>query len=122
MINWAAPETIPPQHRSRIFHAHNANVTLMRSTADELAAAGERIAEQLNRSCGQVRLLMPLGSLSMIDAPGQPFHDPNADAVLFEPLERLFVQSETHRLLALPHHINDPAFSDAVAVQLRQIL
>ena len=49
MINWGAPETIPAQHSGRRFHRHNANITLMRSTADELIAAGHRIAEQLNR-------------------------------------------------------------------------
>ncbi|MCY1384979.1 hypothetical protein D9M69_732960 [compost metagenome] len=58
----------------------------------------------------------------MIDAPGQSFHDPVADAVLFDTLERLFEPSETHRLLKLPHHINDPQFAAAVAGQVRAVL
>ncbi len=56
-----APDTVAPHYRGRLFHAHNAQVTLMRSTAGELAEAGRRIAEQLNRSKGPVRLLIPLG-------------------------------------------------------------
>ncbi|MGE0350587.1 Tm-1-like ATP-binding domain-containing protein [Hydrogenophaga sp.] len=122
MINWGAPSTIPERHKGRRFHVHNADVTLMRSNAQELEAAARRIAEQLNRSPGPVRLLLPLGGLSMIDAPGQPFHDPAADAVLFQTLERLFVASDTHRLIKLPHHINDPAFAAAVAEQVRAVL
>ena len=69
-----------------------------------------------------VRLLLPLGGLSMIDAPGQPFHDPAADAVLFNTLERLFTVTDTHRLIQLPHHINDPAFAVAVAEQVRAVV
>ena len=122
MINWGAPPTIPERHRHRTFHVHNANVTLMRSNARELEAAAQRIAEQLNRSRGPVRLLLPMGGLSMIDAPGLAFHDPAADAVLFDTLERLFEVNDTHRLLKLPHHINDPAFAEAVAEQVRAVV
>ena len=119
MINWGAPETIPAQHSGRRFHRHNANITLMRSTADELIAAGLRIAEQLNRSAGPVRLLLPLHGLSMLDAPGQPFHDPAADAALFDTLQRAFVASATHQIQMLPLHINDPLFASALAQAVR---
>ena len=119
MINWGAPETIPAQHSGRRFHRHNANITLMRSTADELIAAGLRIAEQLNRSAGPVRLLLPLHGLSMLDAPGQPFHDPAANAVLFDTLQRAFVASATHQIQMLPLHINDPLFASALAQAVR---
>ncbi len=122
MINWGAPSTIPERHQGRLFHVHNANVTLMRSNAQELAAAAQRLAEQLNRAPGPVRLLLPLGGLSMLDAPGQAFHDPAADAVLFDTLERLFVVSDNHRLIRLPHHINDPLFAAAVAEQVRAVV
>ena len=119
MINWGAPETIPAQHSGRRFHRHNANITLMRSTADELIASGHRIAEQLNRSAGPVRLLLPLHGLSMLDAPGQPFHDPAADAALFDTLQRAFVASATHQIQMLPLHINDPLFANALAQAVR---
>lgn len=122
MINWGGPSTIPERHQGRLFHVHNANVTLMRSNAQELAAAAQRLAEQLNRAPGPVRLLLPLGGLSMLDAPGQAFHDPVADAVLFDTLERLFVVSDNHRLIRLPHHINDPLFAAAVAEQVRAVV
>lgn len=122
MINWGPRHTIPERHRERLFHVHNPDVTLMRSQADELRAAGERIAEQLNRSRGPVRLLMPLRGLSMLDAPGQAFHAPEANAALFDTLRQRFVPSETHRLVELDLHINDPAFAEAVARQVREVL
>jgi len=121
MINWGARDTVPARHHDRLFHVHNANVTLMRSTGAEMAAAGARIAAQLNRSRGQVRLLLPLGGLSMLDAPGQPFHAPEANAQLFAALEQHFVQSDRRRLIALPLHINDPQFAAAIAHEVRAL-
>lgn len=122
MINWGPPATIPARHAGRFFHVHNADVTLMRSNTDELTAAAQRIAEQLNRASGPVRLLLPMHGLSMLDAPGQPFHDPQANGALFGTLEREFIASDTHQLIALPMHINDASFAAAVDQQVRAVL
>jgi uncharacterized protein (UPF0261 family) len=122
MINFGPLRTIPERHRDRLFHVHNPDVTLMRSNADEVRSAGERIAEQLNRASAPVRLLLPLRGLSMLDAPGQPFHAPAVDAVLFDTLRQRFATSDTHRLIELDLHINDPAFAAAVATQVREVL
>lgn len=117
MVNWFAPASIPERFRGRRFHAHNANVTLMRTTADELRQAGSEIAERLNRASGPVSLLLPLGGLSALDAPGQPFHDPQADAALFEAIRESFKAGGTQRLVEVAAHINDPAFAEAVAAE-----
>jgi uncharacterized protein (UPF0261 family) len=121
MINFWAPETIPEKYRGRLFHAHNANVTLMRTTAAELEEIAAWICAKLNGSRGPVRMLLPEGGVSMLDAPGQKFHDPNADAALFAAFERFFTRSETHRLIRVPHHINEPAFVDAVEQEVRDL-
>jgi uncharacterized protein (UPF0261 family) len=117
MVNWFAPASIPERFRGRRFHAHNANVTLMRTTADEMRQAGHEIAQRLNRASGAVSLILPLGGLSALDAPGQPFHDPQADAALFEAIRESFIASSAHRLVEVAAHINDPAFAEAVAAE-----
>jgi uncharacterized protein (UPF0261 family) len=122
MINFGPRHTVPERHAQRLFHVHNPDVTLMRSQAGELRAAGERIAEQLNRARGPVRLLVPLRGLSMLDAPGQAFHAPEANAALFDTLRQRFAASDTHRLIELDLHINDPAFAEAVARQVREVM
>jgi uncharacterized protein (UPF0261 family) len=114
MINFQGPETVPARHAGRLFHRHNAQVTLMRTTADENREAGRWIAEKLNRCEGPVRLLIPERGVSMLDAPGQPFHDPDADAALFAALSATLVQTDRRRLVRLPLHINDAAFSQAL--------
>ncbi len=115
MVNFWAPATVPEKFSGRLFYHHNDNVTLMRTTAEECTAIGTWIADKLNRAIGPVRLLLPEGGLSALDLSGGPFHDPAANDALFEALEQTFVQSDAHRILRLPHHINDPAFSAAAA-------
>jgi uncharacterized protein (UPF0261 family) len=122
MVNFWAPETVPECYRGRLLHVHNANVTLMRTTPEENRRAGTWLAEKLNRSPGPVRLLLPKGGVSMLDAPGKPFHDPAANAALFDAIEATFRPSDTHRLLCLPYHINDPAFAEAIVAEVRAVM
>jgi uncharacterized protein (UPF0261 family) len=112
---------VPERYRSRKLHVHNPQVTLMRTTPEENARMGRWIAERLNRMEGPVRLLIPEGGVSLIDAPGQPFFDPAADAALFEALADQVRQTEGRRLVRLPHSLNDPAFADALVRHFLEI-
>ncbi|KAA0892970.1 Tm-1-like ATP-binding domain-containing protein [Pusillimonas sp. ANT_WB101] len=111
MINFGPRATVPQKFDHRLFHVHNAQFTLMRSTAEELERAGREIAQKLNQSPGIVRLLMPMHGLSALDAPGQPFHDPLANQALFDAIGQHFVETETHTLERVQAHINDPEFA-----------
>ena len=118
MVNFGAKETVPAKFQGRTLHAHNAQVTLMRTTAEENRQFARWIANKLNRSTSLLTLLIPERGLSTIDAPGQPFHDPDADAALFEELERSVEQTEQRRIKRLPLHINDPVFAAALVAEL----
>jgi uncharacterized protein (UPF0261 family) len=72
------------------------------------------MAAKLNRMEGPVRFLLPLKGVSLIDAPGKPFFDPEADRALFETLEREFRPGPDRRLIKLDLNINDPAFAEAL--------
>ena len=121
MVNFGARDTVPERYRNRILYEHNPQVTLMRTTPEENDRIGAFIAAKLNACEGPVRFLIPEGGVSMIDAPGQPFHDPEADRALFAALEREFRPARDRRLIRLPQHINDPEFADALASAFRQI-
>ena len=114
MVNFGARDTVPESFRSRTFHVHNANVTLMRTTPDENRRAARWIADKLNRSTAPLTVLIPEGGVSALDAPGMPFHDPQADAALFDELERCLEVDSVRQFRRLPHHINDPAFARAL--------
>jgi uncharacterized protein (UPF0261 family) len=68
-----------------------------------------------------VRFLIPEQGVSAMDAPGQPFEDREADAALFAAIEAGLVQTEKRRLIRLPLHINDKAFSAALVENFRAI-
>ena len=50
MVNFGGVDTVPQQFRDRNLHVHNAQVTLMRTTADENRQCARWIADKLNRS------------------------------------------------------------------------
>jgi uncharacterized protein (UPF0261 family) len=113
MVNFGAPESVPERYRGRKLYPHNPQITLMRTTAEENVWQARWIAERLNQCEGEVRFLLPTGGVSALDAPGQPFWDPAADAALFDTLATELRQTEHRRLIRLPYHINDPQFAQA---------
>ena len=114
MVNFGALATVPERFRGRRLHVHNAQVTLMRTTPDENRRCARWIAEKLNQAEAPFRILIPERGVSAIDAPGQPFYDPEADAALFDELESAVRTAPSRAIRRLPLHINDPAFAKAL--------
>jgi uncharacterized protein (UPF0261 family) len=121
MINFREQSTLPSQYRQRTLHQHNPFITLVRTTASENERVGHWLAERLNRCDGPIRFLIPEKGVSALDAPGKPFFDPEADAALFEAIEKAIVPTEKRRVERLPFHINDPEFGAAVAANYLQL-
>jgi uncharacterized protein (UPF0261 family) len=115
MVNFGPRDTVPEKFRGRRFVVHNANVTLMRTTPSENAEIGEWIGRRLNLMEGPVRLLLPEGGVSALDAQGKPFHDPEADAALFQALTRTVQVTTRRRIERIGANINDDAFIAAAA-------
>jgi len=120
MVNFGALETVPEKFRDRNLYVHNAQITLMRTTVDENRQIARWIAKKLNRSTAQVSVVIPTKGVSALDAPGQPFHDPEADTALFEELENQLVSTDDRRLVKYPFHINDTEFAQALVQEFRK--
>src|SRR5204863_7374096 len=106
--------TVPEKFRSRKLVVHNPNVTLMRTTRDENRAIGEWIGLRLNRMEGPVRFLLPEGGVSLLDAPGKAFHDPEADNALFEAIEKTVRETGRRKVERVGANINDSEFAASV--------
>ncbi|HWE38660.1 MAG TPA: Tm-1-like ATP-binding domain-containing protein [Isosphaeraceae bacterium] len=122
MVNFGPRPTVPERFAARLFHQHNPTVTLMRTTPEENAAIGRRMAAVLARARGPVVVLIPEGGVSALDAPGQPFHDPEADAALFDALAGGLAGAPQVRVVRRAEHINDPAFAELAARTLYQLI
>jgi uncharacterized protein (UPF0261 family) len=95
-------------------------VTLMRTTPDECAELGRRIAAKLSAATGPTALFIPKRGVSMIDAEGEPFWDPEADEALFDALRSgLDGGIEVHEL---DLHVNDPEFATAMVEKLDEYM
>ncbi|HWL74785.1 MAG TPA: Tm-1-like ATP-binding domain-containing protein, partial [Burkholderiaceae bacterium] len=103
----------------RKFHQHNPTITLMRTTVEENAQLGAEIGRKLAAARGPAVFLFPTRGVSAIDAAGQSFDDPESRRALLEAIR-------THRgsveLVELDNHINDPAFAEAAAKRLIQLI
>jgi len=122
MVNFGPRESVPERYQSRRFQIHNPQVTLMRTTPDENARIGRWIGERLNQMDGPVRFLLPELGVSALDAPGQPFWDPEADAALFRTLEQTVRQTSNRQLIRVRRNINEPEFTAAVVAAFRPLL
>jgi len=122
MVNFGAIQTVPEHYRGRKLYPHNPQVTLMRTTVEENIQQARWIASRLNQCEGEVRFLLPAGGVSALDAPSQPFWDPEADAALFDTLTNELHQTERRQLMRLPFHINDPNFAQAVVEEFLMIV
>ena len=121
MVNFGAIETVPEPFRDRNLYVHNPQVTLMRTPPAENRELGRVIAEKLNRAAGPTSFFIPTRGVSAIDAAGQPFDDPAARTALFDAL-RAHLDRDRVRLVELDAHLNDPAFSKAIAERLLEDL
>lgn len=116
MVNFGEPATVPARYAGRRFYHHNAQVTLMRTNPEECAELGRILAEKCNQSTGPIRVLIPHGGISVISAPGQPFHWPEADAALFGEWKRHL--RPDIRVVDYPGNINEAGFAEMCAREL----
>ena len=116
MVNFGPLDTVPAQFKDRNLYVHNPTVTLMRTTEGECAELGRIIARKLNAAKGPLTVFIPLRGVSMIDVPGKPFHEPDADAALFREL-RAGLRPDVE-VVEMDTDINDPAFARAMAERL----
>jgi uncharacterized protein (UPF0261 family) len=65
-------------------------------------------------------VVVPLGGLSVQDAEGKAFWEPEADAAFVRELQRAL--DPRVGLHLVPHHINDPEFVEFVLEQLTRLL
>ncbi|KAF4225263.1 hypothetical protein CNMCM6457_008406 [Aspergillus fumigatiaffinis] len=126
MVNFGPRETVPARFRdsNRLLYEHNPTVTLMRTTPDECKRIGRFMAEKLKAHVAhpeRVRVILPAAGISMLDTPGQPFHDREADEALFSTLENE-LEGTGIAVLRDSREINDPEFAISVADSLADLL
>lgn len=107
------PQDIPASMQGRPLYDHNPEFTLVRTLPDEMIQLGRIFAEKLNPSKGPLAVVVPTEGLSIPNIPGEPFWDPDGDALFVRALqERL---REDIPVFKYPLHINSDEFAQKVA-------
>ncbi len=120
MVNFGPRATVPTRFAGRLFHGHNDEVTLMRTTAAECRELGRILAGKLEAARGPVALFVPRGGISLLSEPGAPFHDRQADAALFDGL--CAALPPTIEVIEVDGPINDPGLATAMARKLHSFI
>jgi uncharacterized protein (UPF0261 family) len=122
MVNFGARSTVPARFEGRLFHEHNAQVTLMRTTVAENRQIGEWIGRKLEQAPGRWTLVIPQGGVSALDTPGKPFHHPEALQALVAGLKSRLSAKPGHTVVESPLHINDPAFAETLVAEYHKLI
>jgi uncharacterized protein (UPF0261 family) len=128
MVNFGPRDTVPPkfalQEHNRLLYEHNPAITLMRTTPDECTRIADFIASTLRDHAVRpdlIRVLLPVGGISMIATPSQPFHDAEADHALFGWLKSRLAGSGIE-VQEDERDINDSGFAVAAAESLLELI
>lgn len=121
MVNFGPRDTIPHEFDDRQLIVHNPSVTLMRTSGEEMAILGQRIATKLAEATGPTEVLVPLRGLSGIDVEGGPFRDEDADRRLFEALRTGLAGTSVH-VREVDLAINDLGFGTLAAQTLHGLI
>lgn len=121
MVNFGPASTVPPHFADRTLLVHNPTVTLMRTTAEEMAALGKALGHKLAAARGPVEFFWPLRGVSAVDTEGGPFEDTAADEAGLDAL-RTTVRGSGVRLHEVDAHINDAEFAVAMADRLDELI
>jgi uncharacterized protein (UPF0261 family) len=121
MVNFGPRDTVPARFAERNLFVHNPTVTLMRTTAAEMAELGGRIARKLAAATAPTEVFIPLRGVSAIDVDGAPFRDAEADAACFAAL-RVGLAGSGVPVYELDQAINDTGFGAAMADALHRMI
>jgi uncharacterized protein (UPF0261 family) len=121
MVNFGPRDTVPERFTGRLLYVHNPTVTLMRTTAGEMAELGARIGRKAAAATGPTEVFWPDRGVSALDADGQLFFDPGADAACRDALAGQ-LRAAGRILHRIDAHLNDPAFALAMADRLHQMI
>ncbi len=94
---------------NRPYHSHNAAITVVRTTHDEMEILAKAVAGLCNRSRGPCAVFVPMGGFSAFDSKEGPLYDPVAPEIFAATLKKTLRPDSSLHLL--PHHINDLEFA-----------
>jgi uncharacterized protein (UPF0261 family) len=99
-------EDLPARYRERKTMVHTPTISLVRTSAEEMAQVARLIAERLAASSGPAAMILPLRAFGWFAREGQPLHEPESDRAFVETFKAHAPASV--QVIELDTHLNDP--------------
>ena len=121
LVNFWVKEFPVAKYGKRILHHYNADIVLMRASADEFRRLGSMVARKLNTSRGSVEVVIPMRGFSLLDrvdgqaispylkSPKAAWHDAQANRAF---VDALTAELQVGRIHKVDAHVNDPSFAE----------
>jgi uncharacterized protein (UPF0261 family) len=113
-------EELPARYEGRKIMVHTPTISLVRTSADEMAEVARLIAERLATSTGPAAAIVPLRAFGWFAREGQPLHDPKSDRAFIETFKAHVPASV--QLVELDTHLNDPAVGETAVRLMKEML
>lgn len=113
-------DRLPEKYRGRKVMVHTPTITLVRTSAEEMAAVGKLIAERLAEAKGPAAAILPLRAFGWFAMEGQPLHDPESDRAFIEAF-KAHVPRQVE-VVELDTHLNDPQVGQVAVELMRKML
>jgi uncharacterized protein (UPF0261 family) len=113
-------DEVPTRLKGRPAYYHNPEFTLVRLTRDEMREVGHIMARKLSKAKGSLKVVVPMRGLSIPNAPGGAFWDPEADLAFLQSL--MLELRQDIPVVTVEAHINDPVFSERVADEFLKLV
>jgi len=111
---------LPARYRGRKTMIHTPSITLVRTSADEMAEVARLIARRLAESTGPVAMILPLRAFSCFAREGQPLHDPESDRAFVETFKAHVPLAV--RVVEIDAHLNDPEVGETAVQLMKEML
>jgi uncharacterized protein (UPF0261 family) len=113
-------DQLPARYVGRKTMVHTPAITLVRTSADEMAAVARLIAGRLAECSGPAAAILPLRAFGWFAREGQPLHDPESDRAFIDTFKAFVPAWVT--LIELDTHLNDPQVGETAVRLMRDML
>jgi len=113
-------ETLPARYRGRKTMAHTPTISLVRTSAEEMAQVARLIAGRLAESRGPAAAILPLQAFGWFAREGQPLHDPESDRAFIETFKAHAPPAV--KIVELDTPLNDPLVAETAARLMNEML
>jgi len=111
--------SLPPEYRNRKYIAHNPNITLVRTSPEEMKTVGKVMASKLNEAKGPTIVMIPLRGFSYPNRKGEALYDEEGNKAFIKTLKK---NLKGVKVIEVDSHINDPEFANEAAQTMEGLL